>query len=221
MSKNYFLKTIPRSKPDFLRFIFLMVGFLLYAFGGVLLIKSSLGASPWDVFHLGLTNYTPLTIGQTGQLVGIVLIVISWYLGIKPGLGTISNMLFIGIFIDLIFYYRLVPDPAGLGERTICLLLGTVVCSIATVFCIITDFGTGPRDSLMLGLSQRLGLRIGLTRAIIELVVVILGVLLKGKIGLGTLFFAVAIGPLVEFFLPLFKKLIALPRLNGLFQQQL
>jgi uncharacterized membrane protein YczE len=221
MSNHFFLKTIPRSGSDFLRFVFLIFGFFIYSFGIVLMIKSSLGASPWDVFHLGLTNYTPLTLGQVGQVVGIVLIFISWYLGVKPGLGTICNMFFIGLFIDLLLGFVPLSQPGGLPERIFCFVSGMVIVSIATVICIITDFGTGPRDSLMLGLNSRFGIRLGLARGIIELAVVIAGTLLKGGPGIGTLLFTVAIGPLVELFLPLLKKITDFSGLTGVSEQQL
>jgi hypothetical protein len=129
-------------------------------------------------------------------------------------------MFFIGFFMDLFLHSGFPPEPGSFAGRIIFLISGTVIIGLATAICIVANLGTGPRDSLMLALHQKTGLRLGLIRSLLELAVVISGTLLKGGPGFGTLFFTLAIGPFVEVMLAVLKRLIDLIWLTEFFEQE-
>ncbi|MER6178085.1 YitT family protein [Streptosporangium sp. NPDC001681] len=177
----------------------LYAGLALYGVGIGLQIESQLGNSPWDVFHQGLSIHLGLSVGTWIIIVGALVMLLWIPLRQKPGLGTLSNVVLLGLFADAVMW--LAPTPDALAARWAYLLLGVVATAAATGLYIGAGLGPGPRDGLMTGLN-RLGLSIRSARTAIEVTVLAAGWLLGGTVGVGTLVFALAIGPLTQFFMP-------------------
>ena len=173
-------------------------GFFLMSAGGVLGMESGLGVGPWNMLHIGIANHTPVTAGQASQGVGLLLIVLSYFLGIKPAFGTVAGMISFGVFFDLIHKSGVIPTDPGLVPGLVFVVLGVVCYGMGCGLYINTSMGTGPRDSLMLGFKNKLGWRIRRVRTIIETTVFIIGFLLGGPVGIGTVIFALSIGQMVE-----------------------
>jgi uncharacterized membrane protein YczE len=165
-----------------------------------LLLRSTLGNMPWDVLHQGLAERTGWTIGQVSIVVG-ALVLLSWIpLRQRPGLGTVSNVVVIGLVVDVAL--AVVPAPSALPWRAVLLVAGVLLNALATAAYIGVDLGPGPRDGLMTGLVRRTGSSVRLVRTSIEVAVVVTGWALGGTLGIGTVLYAVAIGPLVQLLLP-------------------
>ena len=177
----------------------LAIGLALFGFGIGLMLESGLGVPPWDVLHQGLAVRFGLTVGIWSIIVsGIVLL--AWIpLGERVGLGTVANVIIIGVMIDLSTV--VIPAADGVAMAWLMLLGGVALIGLASGLYIGASFGPGPRDGLMTGIAKR-GYSIRLTRTIIEIVVLAIGWALGGTVGWGTLAFALFIGPLVHFFLP-------------------
>lgn len=178
----------------------LLGGLWLFAAGIVLALRSGLGVSPWDVFHDGIRQVTPLSFGVATILVGVLLVGVGAVLGVRPGAGTLANMVVIGLFADAMLGTGVAQDldAQGLPVRLSTLTAGVLLVAIGTALYIGAGLGSGPRDSLMLATSARTGLRVGLVRTLIEMGVLVAGVLLGGSAGVGTVLFAFGIGPAVE-----------------------
>jgi uncharacterized membrane protein YczE len=184
------------------RLVQLYVGLCLYGFAGALQVRSKLGLDPWDVFHQGIGHHAGLRIGTVVILVGAAVLLLWIPLRQWPGLGTVSNVVLIGLSMN--WSLDLLPRSAPLGVRIGEMLSGIVLLAIATGMYIGATFGPGPRDGLMTGLARRTGRSIRLVRTGIEVTVLAAGWLLGGTVGIGTVAFAVAIGPLAQIFLPIF-----------------
>jgi len=180
------------------RGIFLLWGLCLFGLGIVLTIKSNLGTGPWDAFHLGLINYIPVTLGQVSQLTGVVVIAIGAMLGINPGWGTIANMYFIGVFIDLFMASQWVPVPGHWLTQLVMLLGGVLVIGWGSFFYLSAAFGAGPRDSFMVGAILKTGWPAWKVRTILETSVAAAGYLLGGPVGIGTVIVAFTLGPSIQ-----------------------
>ncbi|MFJ8466196.1 membrane protein YczE [Streptomyces swartbergensis] len=187
----------------------LYAGLALYGASSALLVRSGLGLEPWNVLHQGLAERTGLSIGAVLTIVGAA-VLLAWIpLRQRPGLGTISNVLVIGMAMDATL--ALVPDAHGWRLRVGLMVAGIVLNGAATGLYIAARFGPGPRDGLMTGLHRRTGVSIRLVRTVIEFTVVATGFALGGTVGIGTLLYAVAIGPLAQVFLRVF----AVPSASG------
>ena len=186
---------------DFLgRLPSLLVGLFLFAVGVVANLNSGLGMSPWGVLNVGVSNITPLTLGQASQVIGLVVIAIGWALGFAPGFGTLMNMYFIGFFIDLIVAWGLIPIPTEPVFQYLLLILSVAVLGVGSLFYMGVQLGAGPRDGLMLGLVKKLDKQVAYVRAGIEGTVLILGYLLGGPVGVGTVITALTTGYSVQLF---------------------
>jgi uncharacterized membrane protein YczE len=182
------------------RLIQLYAGLALYGVSMALIIRSALGNMPWDVLHQGLAGRMGWSIGAVSILVG-ALVLLAWIpLRQRPGLGTVSNVVVIGLAVDATL--AVVPAPSALAWRAGLLVLGVLLNAVATASYIGVHLGPGPRDGLMTGLVRRTGGSVRLVRTSIEVGVVLCGWLLGGTLGLGTVLYAVAIGPLVQVLLP-------------------
>jgi uncharacterized membrane protein YczE len=179
----------------------LVIGLWLYGATMALLVESGLGLDPWDVFHEGLTHHLPLTFGQVVILVGAVLLLLWVPLRQRPGIGTVLNVVLIGIAVDVTL--ALLPTPDALGVQVGFLLVGVVGNGIAGALYIGADLGTGPRDGLWTGIVRRTGRSVRLVRTSLEVTVLVVGFVLGGTVGVGTVLYALAIGPVVQLFLPL------------------
>ena len=175
----------------------LILGLGLFAAGLVLSLQSNLGASSWTVFQDGISRHTPLTIGQASQIVGLVMIGVSWIGGIRPGIGTVLNMLLVGLFMDVILQHGWVPAAQAYPARVGMQLAAIAILGLATGVYIKAGFGAGPRDSFNLVMVRVTGLPIGVARWGIESAVVVVGIVLGGRFGPGTILAALLIGPAV------------------------
>jgi uncharacterized membrane protein YczE len=181
------------------RLVRLYAGLLAYGASMALMIESRLGLNPWDVFHQGLSLRTGLSIGVASIVVGAFVLLLWIPLRQRPGLGTISNVVVIGLAVDATLW--LLPTPDHLAVRAAFLLAGIVSNGVATALYIGARLGPGPRDGLMTGYAARSGRSIRLVRTVIEVTVLASGFLLGGTVGLGTVLYALMIGPLAQFFL--------------------
>lgn len=189
-------------KQRFRRLSQLYIGLLWYGLAGALQVRSGLGLDPWDVLHQGLSHHIGVAIGTVVIVVGAAVLLLWIPLRQRPGLGTISNVVLIGVSMNVSL--ELLPAGAPLVCRITEMVGGVVLCGIATGMYIGANLGPGPRDGLMTGLARVTGRSIRLTRTGIEVTVLAVGWLLSGTVGIGTVVFALAIGPLAQIFLPLF-----------------
>jgi uncharacterized membrane protein YczE len=195
------------------RLLRLYLGLVGFGVSLALLVRARLGLDPWDVLHQGIADHTGLAIGTVSIVVGAV-VLLGWIpLRQRPGLGTVSNVVLVGSSMNATL--ALLPGRAELPWRIAEMLGGILLCGLASGMYIGARFGPGPRDGLMTGLARRTGRSLRLVRVCLELTVLAIGWLLGGTVGIGTVLFAVAIGPLVQFFLPLFDTAPAGPRVNG------
>lgn len=178
----------------------LLIGLVLYGVSLGLMVRGALGLAPWDVLHSGLTHYVPLDLGEVIVVMSLVVMLFWIPLREKPGLGTVANALMIGPSADLTM--ALVHEPSSLAVRALLTISGIVLCGLATALYIGAQLGRGPRDGLMTGIARRTGWSLRMVRTGLEVTVVVLGLLFGGSIGLGTLLFALSIGPLAQAMLP-------------------
>ncbi|GAA0518378.1 membrane protein [Paractinoplanes deccanensis] len=184
------------------RTVQLFAGLVLYGVSMAFMVESALGLNPWDVFHQGLSEVTGVSLGWVVILVGVPVLLLWIPLRQRPGFGTIANLVVVGFAVD----GALAALPAGgtMPARVGYLVGGILLNGLATGLYIGSRFGPGPRDGLMTGLVGRFPrLSIRLVRTTIEVLILGVGFLLGGTVGIGTIAYALAIGPLVQLFLPL------------------
>ena len=192
-------------KKSLLTLLRLFIGLFLYAVGIVFTINANLGLSPWDVFHQGISKLSGITMGQASITAGLMIVILDWVLGEKVGLGTILNMLFIGIFMDLLMLNNLVPIFNNIIARVIMMFFGMFIIGIASYFYIGAGLGSGPRDGLMVSLTKKTGKSVRFVRNFIEFTVLVVGYFLGGTVGLGTLIMVIGGGYFVQFAFKIFK----------------
>ncbi|RPH24754.1 hypothetical protein EHN07_14360 [Buttiauxella warmboldiae] len=184
------------------RLLQLYIGLVLYGVSTAMFVRANLGADPWNVFHLGVARIFSLDIGIVMIAVGVLVLLLWIPLRQKPGLGTISNVIVIGLAADAAL--GLMPPVEPLVARSLLLLAAILVNAIATGMYIGAGFGSGPRDGLMTGINARTGWSVRSVRTAIELTVLLAGWLMGGTFGVGTVLYALAIGPLIQLCLPWF-----------------
>lgn len=178
-------------------FLMIQFGFVLFGLSIDMMVRANLGLGPWDVLHMALTYHLPITLGEASIGVAFVVVLLDVILREPLGWGTIANMIFIGVWIDILKPF--VPSvPSVFWIQIAYLLLGTIVMGFATAIYISVDAGAGPRDSLMLALSRLSKTSVRRARTILEVSAVAVGWLLGGPAWLGTLVFALTIGPAVQ-----------------------
>lgn len=180
----------------------LLAGLILYGVSMAMMVRSGLGLDPWDVLHYGVATWLPLSFGGVVIATGVAVLLLWIPLRQMPGLGTVANALVIGLATDAAL--ALIVTSEGLASRTAMLAGGIVLNGLATALYIGAQLGPGPRDGLMTGLVRRTGWSVRVVRTSIELGVVLTGWLLGGVVGIGTIAYALAIGPLVQLMLPRF-----------------
>ena len=178
----------------------LVLGLFLCACGIVAFLEAGLGLPPWDVLHQGLAERTLLSFGEANLVVSVVVLVVAAVARARIGLGTVLNALLIGLFVIVLTAIPAVDDlsRASLASRIVLMIAALGFFGVGSALYIAPDLGAGPRDSLMLVASKRLRVRIGVSRTALELVALLLGWALGGTVGIGTLVFALGIGPAVE-----------------------
>lgn len=185
------------------RFAQLWAGLLLYGLSTSLLVKADLGLDPWDVFHQGIARRTGIAIGTATVAVSIV-VLLSWtFLRQRPGLGTLCNGLGVGLIVNV--FVDVLPYPHAPIWRAAVLVAGVALNGVATALYIGAGLGPGPRDGLMTGIAAR-GHSIRATRTTIEVAVLAVGWLMGGTVGIGTVVYALSIGPIVHVLLPLLRR---------------
>ena len=178
----------------------LLVGLVLYGWSMAMLIRSGLGLDPWDVFHQGLANHLPITFGQVTILVGALVLLLWIPLRQRPGIGTVLNVFVIGLAADA--GLGAMPAVSGLSGQIAMLLGGVVANGLAGALYVGARLGPGPRDGLWVALTKRTGHSIRVVRTVLEVTIVAIGWLLGGVVGVGTVVYALTIGPIVQFFMP-------------------
>jgi uncharacterized membrane protein YczE len=188
----------------------LLIGLFLYGIGIAFIIRGVIGAAPWDVLSQGISMHLPLSFGVITIIVsGLVLLV--WIpIRQKPGVGTILNAVLVGPSADIGFL--LIPETDILGLRVVFVIIGLTTLAAATGLYIGAHFGPGPRDGLMTGLHRVTGRPIWMVRTALEVTVVVIGWLLGGIVGLGTVAFALLVGPMCQFFMRVFEVKLPVPR---------
>ena len=186
------------------RLLQLYIGLVLYGVSTALFVHANLGADPWDVFHLGVAKQLGISFGTVIILTGAA-VLLRWIpIRQMPGLGTVSNVIVLGLAADATL--AVLPPLESLVARSVLLVGAIVLNAIATGMYIGAGFGPGPRDGLMTGLHARTGWSLRGIRTAIELTVLVIGWLLGGKFGVGTVIYALSIGPLIQLCLPWFRQ---------------
>jgi uncharacterized membrane protein YczE len=186
-----------------LRLVQLYGGLVLYGVSSSLLVLAGLGLDPWDVLHQGLSRTFGLAIGTWAIIVGVVVLLLWIPLRQRPGIGTVSNVVLVGLTMNVVLGH--VHAPHAMAARVACLVCGVFLNGVATGAYIGAGLGPGPRDGLMTGLAAR-GHSIRVVRTCLELTVLVTGWLLGGTVGVGTVLYALSIGPLAHVFIPLFAR---------------
>lgn len=181
----------------------LLIGLVLYGLGLALMIRGAIGVAPWDVLSQGVSRQTGLPFGVVTNLVGVVVLLLWIPIRQRPGVGTVLNVMMVGPSAELGLW--LIPPVDALWMRVPLFALGLLVTGAATGLYLGARFGPGPRDGLMTGIHRRLGWRVWVVRTGIEVTVLSLGWALGGNVGIGTLAFALLIGPLAQVAMPLFR----------------
>ena len=181
-----------------------VVALLLFGVGDGLLLQSQLGNSPWTIFAEGLSLHTPLSVGMSSLLLSALILLLWWPLRIKIGLNTILNAVLIAIAIDLTRQY--IPTPSLLWQQIGLGLAGIVLAGISGAYYLSVNMGAGPRDGVMVALSARTGMSVPKIRTLMEVFACLSGWLLGGTVGLGTIAFALLIGPVLGITLKLFRR---------------
>ena len=189
------------------RSVQLMGGLTAAALSISLMVEARLGLDPWNALHEGITHYLPVSFGVVIILSSLVVLLLWFPLHEPLGVGTVINTVLVGVLTDVALW--VVPTPTSLAVRVAFLVVGVVLCGAAGAIYLGSHLGPGPRDGLMTGLVRRTGRSVRVVRTSLEIGVLVVGFLLGGTVGVGTLLFAVAIGPLIQFFLP--RVAVSLP----------
>jgi uncharacterized membrane protein YczE len=191
-----------RPRVTWRKVLQILVGLELWAIAVALWVRSGLGLGPWDAFHYGIHVQTGMTIGTASILIGVIILAVTMGMKLRPGVATVLNMIFIGVFIDLTL--PLVPAATSLVSAWAFLLAGIPLCGVASGMYIGAGLGHGPRDGLMIVLTQRTGWSVRSVRTTMEVIVLALGWLMGGTVGVGTIVITLAIGPAVQWGLRMF-----------------
>ena len=182
----------------------LLAGLVLFGAGIAVMAASGLGLGPWEAFHQGISARTGIALGTVSILVGIPVLALWWPLGERPGIGTLLNVALIGTSTNVVL--PLLPRPVDPAPQLAMSVVGVLLIGLGSGLYLSADLGPGPRDGLMTGVHHRFGWSIRRARTAIELIVLVVGFLLGGTIGLGTVLFAFGIGPVVQVFLRVFDR---------------
>lgn len=185
---KHFLQRLPR----------LFLGLFLYALGIYVSIRANIGYAPWDAFHTGLSKVTGMTLGTSSIVTGVVIGFLVVLLGEKIGLGTLSNMVVVGVFLDLLIVWNPIPVNQNFWLGIPMMIIGIYIIAFASYYYIGTGFGAGPRDSLMVALTRKTKLPVGVCRGTIEVIILLSGWYLGGSVGLGTVIAAFGSGFCVQ-----------------------
>ena len=192
-------------KRFYIRLLRLLGGLFLYALGIVVTMNAHIGYAPWDVFHVGVAKTVGISIGNASIIIGLIVVIIAVIFGEKIGIGTIFNMLLIGVFLDILLKLHIIPIANNFFFGIIMMVVGLFIISLASYFYIGSAFGAGPRDSLMVAITRKTGFPVGVCRGTIELLAALVGWKMGGMIGMGTIISAFVIGFCVQVTFKLLK----------------
>jgi len=199
------LRAVPAAAPRqpiglfVVRVAHVNLGLALFGFSLACMLRADVGLGPWDVFHQGLALRTPLTVGQGMIVTGLALIVFAALVArIRPGLGTLLNMLLVGLWVDVFMAASWLPSPNSWPVGAMMFAVGIVLNGAATGLYLSAGLGAGPRDGFAIGLARVIGTTVARARTLVEVVVVSAGWLLGGSVGVGTIVFALTIGPIMQ-----------------------
>ena len=199
--RSPFLPLTSTSRRDLVeRLVQLVLGLFVYGVALAMMVRAAVGVAPWDVLSLGLVNHLPIGFGAATVAISFVVLLLWIPLRQRLGIGTVANALLIGPSADVAMH--VIPPAANVWFGAAMFLAGLVVLAFATAVYIGADFGPGPRDGLMTGIVRVSGWPIWVARTLIEGSVLLIGWLLGGPVGLGTVAFAFGVGPLIQRFLP-------------------
>ncbi len=199
-SQLIFLRTVSVS-----RWLRLICGLSLFGVGIALMKVAQLGLGPWDVMGDGLSRLTGLSLGTLTIIIGACVLFLWLFIDERPGIGTVANILLIGLAVNATL--ALLPEPELLPVRAIALIGGLLLIGLGSALYLGAKLGAGPRDGLMMGLHRKYGWSVRTARTLIEVTVLAIGALLGGSVGVGTLVFALGIGPVVQFMIKLVGRL--------------
>lgn len=182
----------------------LIVGLIAFGLGIALMAQAGIGLGPWEAFHQGIANHTGIALGTVSILLGVPILLLWWPLGERPGIGTLINVVLIGMSTNL--GQDLIPQQTEAIPQLAMMVAGVVTIGAGSGLYLAADLGPGPRDGLMTGIHHRFGWSIQRSRTAIELTVLAAAFLLGGTIGLGTVTFAFGIGPVVQLMLRIFDR---------------
>ncbi len=183
----------------------LMAGYFVYGLGITFTVNARLGLAPWGVFHQGMANRLGITMGVAIQIAGAAILIIDLLLNERIGWGTVGNVYFIGLFLDLIQASGVIPVYQALVPRFLMMIAGMIFISLATFLYLGAQLGSGPRDGLMVALTKRLKLPVGVIRSAIEMTALTIGYLMGGTVGWGTLIMSLGLGFFIQATFSIFK----------------
>lgn len=181
-----------------MKLIRLFTGYFLASIATVMMINSKLGLNPWGIFFKGISIQTGLSFGQVAQVSGLIIIFVSIFLKIIPGIGTLLNMYFFGLFVDIVEKTGIIPIPDNLSLRIIMILVAIVVYCLGIFLYLSCKLGAGPKDGLMLGLVKKFSMSVSKVRMSIEIIVLVIGYILGGPLGIGTVILSLSTGPVLQ-----------------------
>lgn len=198
-----------------MRFLYTTIGIAIFAGGILFSVKAGLGVNPWTVFHMGIAGRVGLTQGRVAQLVGLLIILASYFMGIKPHVATVMNMIMVGGFFDLFDALNILPAAQGLYQGLGYILVSIIIGAFGAAMYMSGGIGAGPRDSLMLALARRTGQSVARVRSAIEVTVLLIGWALGGPVGVGTVILSLTSGPAVQLCFDLMRYLTGVNGLAG------
>jgi uncharacterized membrane protein YczE len=204
------------SRQTLRQILWYYAGIIIMCLGYAMIIKPAVGAGPWDIFHLGIVHQTGIPLGFVVQLIGLAIVLLDMKLRIQPTLGMILNMITVGPIMSTLL--ALLPMPTLLITRWLMLLVGIFLAGLGTAWYVSAGIGSGPRDGLMIGLTQRINLPISIIKNGIDVTVALVGWAMGGPLGVGTVVVAIAMGPSVQVGLHLMAKLRTITWLEPLVQ---
>jgi uncharacterized protein len=204
------------SRQTLRQILWYYAGIIIMCLGYAMIIKPAVGAGPWDIFHLGIVHQTGIPLGFVVQLIGLAIVLLDLKLRIQPTLGMILNMITVGPIMSTLL--ALLPMPTLLITRWLMLLVGIFLAGLGTAWYVSAGIGSGPRDGLMIGLTQRINLPISIIKNGIDVTVALVGWAMGGPLGVGTVVVAIAMGPSVQVGLHLMAKLRTITWLEPLVQ---
>jgi uncharacterized membrane protein YczE len=204
------------SRQTLRQILWYYAGIIIMCLGYAMIIKPAVGAGPWDIFHLGIVHQTGIPLGFVVQLIGLAIVLLDLKLRIQPTLGMILNMITVGPIMSTLL--ALLPMPTLLTTRWLMLLVGIFLAGLGTAWYVSAGIGSGPRDGLMIGLTQRINLPISIIKNGIDVTVALVGWAMGGPLGVGTVVVAIAMGPSVQVGLHLMAKLRTITWLEPLVQ---